>query len=110
MLLTTLEAYLAHGGNTPQELLQRVEILFQFGMETGEECCAQQFTGGSVVALSHRAGQFKRRLPLTGAGDLAHGQELVSHSSHGADNHYRTLCQPAADDLAGASNGGSILQ
>src|SRR5205807_7752650 len=60
-LIGTPRGALAHRGNTPQELLQRVEILFKFGMEASEERRAQQFTGGSVVALSHRAVPVKRR-------------------------------------------------
>ncbi len=71
-------------------------------MKLGEECRAQQFSGGVVVALLQGAAEFQRGLAVAGSGGAGHGQQLVGHLGHGADHHHRLLLQAAFDDRAGA--------
>src|SRR5260370_22458055 len=99
----------AYRGNAAQQLIQRVEVAFQFGMEPGEQPGSQQLTGGTVVTLAHGARRRQGGFPVTTAGSFTHGHQLVRDFGHGADHDDGLLGKTAAHDFTNAFHGGGIL-
>jgi hypothetical protein len=100
---------LPHRRNSAQQLVERIEVGFQFRMNLAEDRGVQQFGGGVVVPFPDRARKLQPAVAVAGSGGARHGQQLIGNFRHGADYDHRILRQSAADDLRGAINRGGIL-
>src|SRR5207249_841183 len=78
-------------------------------VELGEQCSAQQFAGGVVMAFLQSPAELEGILAIAVSRSACHRQQLIGHLSHGADNNDRLLRGVGLHDGGRALNCFGIL-
>ena len=100
---------LSHGGDSAQQLVERVELETQLAMQFGVQAGAQQLAGCKVVPLAKPMRDVESLLALAPPGGSGHGQQLVGNLGHGADHDEWSLGQPRFHDAGDAIDGCGVL-
>ena len=86
------------GRDTAQKSIQRIELAFQFAVETSEDARSEQFSSRVVMAFSQAARELERAFPVVRAGGLRHLQKGIGDLGHGADHHHRLAGESSFND------------